>query len=326
MKRNSAVAWVGLAAALMCGCERHSTKEVFYMVTTNAALPYWQTAAAGFNHAAAQYKVTSKVVGPDGYDAQAELAALQQAVAAKPAGILISVADAGVLQPGIDAAVQAGVPVITIDSDAASSHRLYFIGTNNHEAGRLSGNHVVDKLKNKGNIIVFTITGQPNTEDRLKGFRDALGNSQINIAEVIDIKGDARMAFDKAQELLGQTGPKKVDAFVCLDSASGKMVSDAIKRANATDRVLMAFDVNQDTLDGIKGGTIEATIAQKPYTMGYVGLKALDEVFHNPPPHMDKDFGADSFSPYPVFVDTGTSLVDKNNVDFYLASAASGSK
>src|SRR5258708_7012900 len=134
MKRNFAVGLMGLALAFLCGCERHSTKEVFYMVTTNAALPYWQTAASGFNHAAAQYKVTAKVVGPDGYDAQAELAALQQAVAAKPAGILISVADAAVLQPGIDAAVQAGVPGITIDSDAASRHRPFFLVTNNPDA------------------------------------------------------------------------------------------------------------------------------------------------------------------------------------------------
>ena len=89
------------------------------------------------------------------------------------------------------------------------------------------------------------------------------------------------------------------------------MVSDALKRANATDRVLVAFDVNQDTLDGIKGGTIDATIAQKPYTMGWVGLKALDEIFHDPPKQLGKDYSVDSFSPYPVFVDTGTSLVDK---------------
>ncbi len=327
MTRNSAVAWVGLAVAFLCGCERHSNKETFYLVTTNAALPYWQTAASGFNHAAAQYKVTPKVVGPDGYDAQAELAALQQAVAAKPGGILISVADAAVLQPGIDAAAQAGIPVVTIDSDAANSHRLFFIGTNNLEAGRLSGKRVAEKLGKKGSIVVFTISGQPNTEERLKGVKDALQDTPgITIAEVIDIKGDAKMAFDKAQELLGQTGPKKVDGFVCLDSASGKMVSDAIKRANATDRLLVAWDVNQDTLDGIKAGSIDSTIAQKPYTMGYFGLKILDEVLHTPPQHLDKDFGADSFSPYPVFVDTGTSLVDKNNVDFYLASAAAGSK
>ncbi len=68
------------------------------------------------------------------------------------------------------------------------------------------------------------------------------------------------------------------------------MVSDAIKRANAMDRLLVAFDVNQDTLDGIKAGTIEATIAQKPYTMGYYGLKSLDELLHNPPTHMDQGF------------------------------------
>ena len=139
----------------------------------------------------------------------------------------------------------------------------------------------------------------------------------VKIVDVIDVKGDPRAAFDKAQVLLGQTGPKKIDGFVCLDSASGKMVSDAIARAADKNRVLVAWDVNPDTLDGIKAGTIDATIAQKPYTMGYVGLKALDEVFHYPPRQLDKDYCRRSFSHYPVFIDTGTSLVDKNNVDVY---------
>jgi len=325
--KKAVLGLLSLGVIVLCGCERHSNKEVFYMVTSNAALPYWQTAASGFNHAAAQYKVTAKVVGPDGYDAQAELDALQKAVAAKPAGILISVADAAVLQPGINAAIEAGVPVITIDSDDAASRRLYFIGTNNLEAGRLGARPLLEKLGSKGSLIVFTIAGQPNTDDRLKGLKDALSSKpDIKIVDVIDVKGDPRVAFDRAQELLGQTGPKRIDGFVCLDSASGKMVSDAIKRANATDRVLVAWDVNQDTLDAIKNGTITATIAQKPYTMGYVGLKQLDEIFHNPPKQLGRDYSVDSFSPYPTFVDTGTSLVNKVNVDLYIASAAEGSK
>jgi ribose transport system substrate-binding protein len=325
--KQAGIALLSLGIALMTGCERHSTKEVYYLVTANAALPYWQTAASGFNHAAAQYKVTAKVVGPEGYDPQAELAELNKAIAAKPAGILISVADAAVLQPQIDAAINQGVPVITVDSDAAGSRRLYFIGTNNEQAGELGGKRLIEKMNGKGNLLVFTIAGQPNIEDRLKGVKTALAaKPEIKIVDVIDIKNDARTAFDKAQEVLPETGAKKIDAFICLESASGKMVSDAIKRSNATDRVLVAFDVNQDTLDGIKGGTIDSTIAQKPYTMGYVGLKALDEIFHNPPKQLNKDYSVDSFSPYPVFVDTGTSLVDKNNVDLYLASAAEGSK
>jgi ribose transport system substrate-binding protein len=319
---------LALVVAFTSGCgERHSTKEVFYLISAHTTLPYWQTAAAGFKQAAAQYKVTVRVVGPESYDPQAELAELQNAIAAKPAGILISVADAAILQPGIDAAINAGIPVITMDSDAAKSRRLYFIGTNNLEAGRLGGRRVAEKLNGKGNVVFFTISGQPNTEERLKGFKDVFASKpEIKIVDVIDIKGDARAAFDKTQELMALTGPKKIDAFVSLESASGKLVSDAVKRSNVADRLVVAWDVDQDTLDGIKAGTIDSTITQKPFTMGYIGLKALDEIFHAPPKQLNKDYSVDSFSPYPFFVDTGTSLVDKSNVDQYIASAAEGAK
>ena len=330
MKTNRGIALgiLSAAVALFAGCgARHSEKEVYYLISANSALPYWQTAAAGFKQAAAQYKVTANAVGPDGYDPQAELAELQKATAAKPAGILISVSDVSVLQPGIDAAVSAGIPVITVDSDAAGSRRLYFIGTNNLQAGQLGGRRVVQKLGDKGNVVFFTISGQSNTEERLKGFKDVFeSRPDIKITEVVDIKGDPKAAFDKTQELMALSGPKKINAFVCLDSASGKMVSDAIKRSNETDRVLVAWDINQDTLDGIKAGTIDATIVQKPFTMAYVGLKALDEVFHAPPAQLAKDYSADGFSPYPAFVDTGTQLVDKSNVDLYIASAAEHAK
>jgi len=289
-------------------------------------LPYWQTAATGFKQAAAQYGVTARVEGPDGYDPQAELVELQKAVAAKAGGILISVSDAAVLQPEIDAAINAGIPVITVDSDAAMSKRLYFIGTNNLEAGRLGGRRVAEKLGGKGNVVFFTISGQPNTEERLKGFKDVFaGHPEIKIADVVDIKGDVKTAFDKTQQFMALTGDKKIDAFVSLDSASGKLVADALKRGGGG-RLLVAWDVSQDTLDGIKDGSIDSTVTQKPFAMGFVGLKALDEIFHAPPKQLNHDYASDSFSPYPVFVDTGTSLVDKSNVDLYISSAAEGTK
>ncbi len=316
---------LGVLSTTGCGA-RHSDKEVYYMIATNMNLPYWQTAVAGFKQAAAQYKVTAKVAGPDTYDPKAELAELRSAIAAKPSGILISVADASVVQAGIDEAVAAGIPVITMDSDAAGSKRLYFIGTNNLEAGRLGGKRVVEKLGGKGNVVFFTLSGQPNTDERLKGFKDVFATRpDIKIVDVFDIKGDARNAFDKAQEDLALAGPKKIDAFVCLEASAGKVVADAIKRAGGG-RELLAFDVDGDTLDAIKAGTIDATIAQKPFTMGYVGLRALDGVFHDPPKQLDKDYSADSFAPYPVFVDTGTSLVDQSNVDIYIAAAAAQAK
>ena len=324
---KTALAMLALAVAFTSGCcARHSTKEVFYLIATNIKLPYWQTAAAGFNNAAAQYEVTARVEGPDTYDAQAELATLHSAIAAKPAGILISVSDASLLQSEINTAVNAGIPVITFDSDAASSRRLYFIGTNNLEAGRLGGKRIVEKLGGKGNVVFFTLGDQPNIDERLKGFKEVFATRpDIHITAVVDIKGDARNAFDWTQESMALSGAQRIDAFVSLESSSGKLVADAVKRGGGG-REVLAFDVDQDTLDGIKAGSIDATIAQKPFTMAYVGLKALDEIYHDPPKDLARDYSADAFAPYPAFVDTGTSVVDQSNVDLYIASAAEGTK
>jgi ribose transport system substrate-binding protein len=321
--KMTAFAAMALAAAGIAGCARHSNKEVYYLISVNSSLPYWHTVSAGFNKAAAEYMVTARVAGPDNYDPQAELSEFQKAVAAKPSGILISVSDESVLQSAITSAVNAGVPVITVDSDAVDSRRLFFIGTNNLEAGRLGGRRMAERLGGKGNVVIFTWQGQPNIEERLKGFKDVFAsNPGIKIVDVVDIKGNELSAFDKTQAYMAQTGDKKVNGFVCLDSACGKIVADAIGRTGAKDRELVAWDVNPDTLNEIKSGIIDATVAQKPYTMGYVGLRELDTVFHNPPKPLNQNWSTNSFATVPDFVDTGTALVDKTNVDAYLADAA----
>jgi ribose transport system substrate-binding protein len=308
---------------LLTNCGRHSKSETFYLVAANVSLSYWKTAIAGFNAAAAHYQVTAVIAGPNNYDAQAELQELNRVVAAKPAGILISVADEQLLKPGIDAAAAAGIPVITIDSDAATSRRLFFIGTNNRAAGRLGAQRVVEKLGGRGNVVFFSMPGQPNLDERLQGFKDVFeSHPDIKILDVVNIKGDARNAFDNTQQYLTQTGVARVSAFICLEASSGKTVADAVRRQKVTDRVVVAWDVDQDTLSAITDGTIEATVSQKPYTMGFVGLKELDEIFHNKPKSLTKDYSVDPFSEYPVFLDTGTALVDKANVDLYARSAS----
>src|ERR1700733_28136 len=112
---------------LLAGCMRHSKSEHFYLVATSIKHAYWQSAWAGFSKAADQYGVSVDMRGPDGFDPQDEVTEFRQAVALKPAGILVSVANEKLMQPEIDNAIAAGIPVITIDSDAPSSHRLYFI-------------------------------------------------------------------------------------------------------------------------------------------------------------------------------------------------------
>jgi ribose transport system substrate-binding protein len=305
---------------LSTGCLRHSKNEHYYLVATNVKVPYWQSAFAGFSKAAEQYGVSVDMRGPDGFDPQAEVTEFRQAVAMKPAGILVSVANEKLMQPEIDAAIAAGIPVITVDSDAAQSHRLYFIGTNNLQAGRLGGARVAAKLNGKGNVVLFTIAGQPNVEERLKGYKDVFANYPgIKVADVFDMKGDSGLAMDKTREYLARTGAEKIDAVICLESTSGKDVGEAFKRVGANGTLLVAFDVDEPTLNLVKDGTIDSTISQKPYTMAFLGLKALDDVFHYPVKAPQVDYSLDPYSPFPAFIDTGVTVVDKTNVDAILA-------
>ena len=308
------IAPVALAFTLMSGCGRHSTSEHYYLIATNINLGYWQVAEKGLKDAAAQYHVTAEMRGPGYYDPKAEVQDFRTALASKPAGILVSVADADVLRPAINDALAAGVPVITIDSDAPDSQRLYFIGTNNHEAGRLGGDRVAAQLNGKGNVVFFTNPSQKNLDERLKGYKDVFDGTGIKIAEVFDMKGDPATAMDKTQEYLSRTGAARIDAFVCLEAAAGVEVAEAIKRHGPKDRVLVAMDVDPATLRLIQDGEIDATISQKPYTMAYLGLRALDDLYHYPLRPLAKDYGLDNQSPLPAFVDTGVSLVDKGNV------------
>ena len=62
------------------GCGRHDSDEKYFLVTNNVQLPYWLEAKAGFMQASEQLRVQAKVVGPDSYDAKAELAAFEDAV------------------------------------------------------------------------------------------------------------------------------------------------------------------------------------------------------------------------------------------------------
>jgi ribose transport system substrate-binding protein len=78
------------------------------------------------------------------------------------------------------------------------------------------------------------------------------------------------------------------------------------------------MDVDKDTLDLVKQGVIAATVAQKPFTMAYVGVEMLDLLYHNPLPSLTKPYGTDPYAPIPAFVDTGSALVDASNVDQYL--------
>src|SRR5579864_5382946 len=309
--------------SVLTGCTRHSKSEQYYLIATNTAVPYWKTAADGFAAAGAQYGVSVDTRGPAGLNPQDEVEEFRAMVARKPAGILVSVANSKLMTPEIDAAITAGIPVITVDSDAPESKRLYFIGTNNYQAGVMGAQVAAAQMRGKGNVVIFTMPGQTNLDDRLRGYRDIFASYPgLKIVRLVDIHGDPRVAFDTTEQIIGQK-KEKVDGFVCLEALAGKEVANVLDRYHVSGKTVVAMDTDPDTLDWIKKGVIVATIAQKPYTMAYVGLKMLDDLHHHKLRSLQQNWAQDPFSPLPAFVDTGATLIDKNNVDAFMAAEKS---
>lgn len=314
---RAAAAIAASAVLLSCG-SAHDSDEYFVFVSANLQVPYWKTAGNGFTNAASQFKVRADFTGPQTYDPNAERDALDQAVLKKATGILLAATDASILKDSIDRAVAAGIPVITIDSDAPLSKRLFFIGTNNYQAGFTGGQRLAKELHGKGSVVVFTMPDQVNLQDRLHGYNDALAKTpEIKITRVVDIQGDPRIAFDTTTQIIGKERDK-VDAFVCLEAQSGKEVAGVLNSYHVTGKTVIAMDTDQETLDWIQKGVIAATISQKPYTMAFVGMQMLDNLYHHKPPSLNTVWSKDSYAPIPSFVDTGSDLIDKTNVDAFI--------
>jgi ribose transport system substrate-binding protein len=321
---------VFLAATLSCGRPEHAVEENYILLATNINLPYWQNAAAGLRRAASELKVKAEFLGPESYDPKAQREELDRALQQrqKPTGILVSAADAALMKPAIDSAIAQGIPVITIDSDAPDSKRLFFIGTDNYKAGTMGARVVAEQLRGKGNVIVYTIPEQQNLKERLHGYEAVFEtHPQLKITQVIDVKGDPRIAFDRTMEMFEKnTAGSKADAYVCLLSSAGPEVAEVLDRKKVSGKLVVAMDTDRRTLEWIQKGVISATVGQKPFTMAYVGVKALDDLHHHKLQTLEGNWARQTTSPVPAFIDTGAVMIDKSNVEAYLQEQSAAAK
>ena len=318
LRSTHAVWLLAVLSLVFVGCQEsyHEKEERYVLIAANVNLPYWQEAEAGLRDVTKEMGlgVKGEIDGPTSYDPKAEVDAFQKAVSSHPAGILISVANPEMFQAPIAAAIASGIPVICLDSDAPDSKRVVFIGTDNFRAGQESAKRIADILKGHGDILLVTIPGQLNLEERVRGANEALKKYPgIKIVQTIDDKGNSNNAFDSVNAVLSAK-KQKVDGILCLEASGGAGAASALHRVDMTGKIaIVSFDKDPETLDWIDRGGINATVVQKPYVMAYYGVKFLDDLHHNAV-HEFKDWRNAPASPLPAWVDTGTAIVDKTNL------------
>ena len=292
-----------------------STEEVYVWASVLTEITYFIDHKLGLDAASKELGVKTKIIGPVEYDIQAMIVAIEQEIPNKPAGMMIIGWDKA-LESTINQILEAGIPVVTLDADVATSNRLIFIGTGNYGAGFAGGEMLAKAIGEKGKVALLSSPTLSNLMERERGYKDAL--AQYPDIEVVTVADDGSDIGKSAQAAAGIMGANPdLAGFGCVGSEGGKGVAAAVKEAGKAGTIkIVSMDRDVETLDFIKNGVIDATVVQKSALMSYLGVKFLYDLNHNPVAIVD-DNKAANVTPLPAMVDTGTIIVDKNNVDYF---------
>lgn len=246
----------------------------FAFVTNNAS-DFWTIARKGTEKADAELNnVTVEFKIPADGTAAEQKRIVDDLLAKGVDGIAISPVDPNNQVSMInDVAKQA--LVFTQDSDAPNSDRAAYVGTDNVAAGRQAGNLIKEALPEGGKIMLFVgKTDARNAQERTQGIKESLQGSNI---EIIDTRTDDTDRV-RAKSNVADTLVKypEVKALVGLWSYNGPAIVNAVKEANKTGQVkIIAFDEEDETLAGVRDGSIYATVVQQPYEFGYQAIKLM---------------------------------------------------
>ena len=260
------------------GTNTGSGKNLKVAFVTNNASDYWTIARKGVEKADAELpnvEVEFKLPG-DGTAAE-QRRIVDDLLSKGISGIAISPVDPDNQTQFINETAKKAL-VITQDSDAPTSDRALYIGTDNVAAGRQAGELIKEALPNGGKIMLFVGKSDArNAAERAQGIKEALKDSKI---EIIDTRTDdtdrARAKSNAADTLVKYSD---VAALVGLWSYNGPAILNAVKDANKVGQVkIICFDEEDETLAGVKDGSIFATVVQQPFEFGYQSVKIMSQI------------------------------------------------
>jgi ribose transport system substrate-binding protein len=277
---------------------------------------FFNWAHAGMRDAAALLgsDVTVELQGPAEWDASLQARTIEQLIARRIDGIVVTAGEANTLVPAIDKAISAGIPVVTFDSDSPRSKRLAFVGTNNYNAGWTAGKAMAEWLGGTGEVGISTFPGPDHLKRRVDGFTQALKEfaPNIRIAATVNDEGDVARAESQITAML-QANPGITGIF-CAHGNPGPGAAAAVRNIGRRGQVqIMAFDFGTPVIELIESGEVKGTVGQDPYLMGYMGMLLAYAARH--PSQVPT--GRPGFGPVPETVDTGVRILYRDDVARY---------
>jgi ribose transport system substrate-binding protein len=295
--------------------EDRSEDEYIY-VSAMGNLEFFNAHKYGWQWAGDTLGVNASYIGPAEYDMNAMVAAFDQAIARNPKGITVFAVEP-VLEPSIDKAVDAGIPVVTILGDLPNTKRLAFVGSYQYDLGYVGGQKLAEALGGEGKVAILSIPGVGMFDDRENGYRAAFEDYPgIEVVQVGDTKADTVTSVNTAKDIM-QRFPD-LAAFAATDSTGGIGAATAVEELDRVGEVkIVSMDRNSDVLEKIREGVVTGTVAQNDAAMAYWALLTLYTYNYNQA-QLTSDNIAAGVNPGPSQVYMAVNYVDSSNLEYFL--------
>ncbi|KRG12272.1 sugar-binding protein [Lederbergia galactosidilytica] len=244
---------------------------------------YWRLVGEGAKEKEGEYDVFVEYEGPKRSNPEEQLKLLDMAVKSKVDGIIVQALN-DKFTPLINQAVDQGIPVMTVDTDAPESRRVAYIGTDNYEAGRLAGETLVKDTKGKATVGI--ITGRfanAHHQLRIEGFKDVLKQTDgIEIVAVEESNIDRIGAEEQAYKMLREH--PDITAFYGTSTLDGGGITAAAEKLNRLDDLyVITFDLSDENAQLLQNGAIDALVEQQPYQMGSRSVEIMMDIIKGKP-------------------------------------------
>jgi simple sugar transport system substrate-binding protein len=236
---------------------------------------------------------------------------IDNAVAAGTDGLVVSMANPDGLKKSIEAAVAAGVPVVTINSgidDWQKFGAITHVGQSETLAGKAAGEKL-NGLGLKNVLCVIHEAGNTGLEQRCAGAASTFNGKMTNLqVDITDLAGAEATMESKLQ------ADPSIDGILTLN---GDVAGQAVKAAGntGTNATVATFDVNADVVQNILNGKIAFAVDQQPYAQGYLGVTSV---------YLNIIDGLDVGGGQPIY--TGPAFVTKDNAQQVLKFAQAGNR
>jgi ribose transport system substrate-binding protein len=242
------------------------------IVVKSLADQHWALVKAGAEAKAKELGVKVDVIGPNSEsDVQAQVDMIDNLIGQQVDALGVAPSSQEAVMGSLQDAYDAGIPILTIDTDTLFENRLSFIGTGNVAAAKMGG-EAAAKVVGEGAkcVIIRGRLGDPTHDQREQGFREALEAAGVEIIDVKAADSDAEKAMNIMQDLLQVYDD--IDLVCCTTDNNVLGAQRAVEAAGA-DTLLMSFDGTSNVCELILQGKVLGSVAQNPYAMGQLAVE-----------------------------------------------------